>query len=173
MRTKIAFGAVCLTAALVVAGSLSAAHAQIGLQGIEGRIGLASLESGIGSTFVVSATADMGRLNEMFGLEFNADFWTKGQEESFSYYDYWADRWVAYTEKWTYTNFGFQANVRYDIPTEGAFRPYLYGGLGLNYWSVGWDVPYEGYTGLDLSVSGIEFGTSTSAPRRSSAAGRA
>lgn len=140
-----------LAAVLIAAGAIGflavPSQAKIGLEAIEARVGLASLEDDAGSTFIISAAADMGMLTKDLGLEFNADFWTKG----------WGDEEVA---EWTWTNIAFLANLRYAFPMKGgSFHPFAFGGIGFSYWKADWDCKYcDDEIWGDLSESGIEFG---------------
>jgi len=116
------------------------ARAAIGLEAIEARAGFADLEDEAGSTFILSAAADMGQLTEDFGLEFNVDFWTKG--------------WDAGIYDWSATNFGFLANGNYAFAMEGSFHPFVFAGAGLLYQTVSADCD-DCY--LDADESEVEF----------------
>ncbi len=125
--------------------------ADIGLKGIEGRVGLVSIDEGdAGSTFGISAGADLGELTPDLGLEAGIDFWSKG--------------WDAGNYSWSWTNIAFLGNVRYDFKTESSFHPFAFGGLALCYQSWDWDI--EGCTGggtiygdlCDFDDSSMEFG---------------
>jgi hypothetical protein len=146
------FAVVMLTAGLICGtGLLPAAAGDIGFKAIEGRVGFADLEGEAGSTFIVSAGADLGNLSPDLKLEGNIDFWTKGWDSE--------DLWGVHTTDWSYTwtMFGFIANLRYDIETQGNFHPFLFGGLGLQYWKS--DVDCTGCDDwIDTSASDMEFG---------------
>ncbi len=140
-----------LIAAIALSLCVSASHAgDIGLRGIEARIGLASLEGGGGSTFIVSGAGDLGWLGERIGLEANIDFWTKSWDENALF---WDEDW-----SWSWTNVGFLGNVRYFFPTQSTFHPFAFGGLGLHYWNASWDCKGCEDFGVDRSTSGIELG---------------
>lgn len=143
----------CLMVLALVAAASPCRAAELGLKALEVRAGLASLESSIGSTWMVSGGADLGKLTPDLGLELAVDFWTKNWNQDFPYYDYNWD--------WTYTNIGFLGHLRYDFMKEGTFRPFGYGGLGLLYQKFDWGCGQGGchsYLGTDLSVSKIRLG---------------
>ncbi|MFH1144922.1 MAG: outer membrane beta-barrel protein [Candidatus Eisenbacteria bacterium] len=131
-----------MAAALLVASA--AAESNIGLRAIEGRVGLADLEGDAGSTFIISAAADMGTLTPDLGLEFNIDFLTKSWDRG---YDDTSERSI--------TNLAFIANLRYAFKTQSTFHPFAFAGLGFNYWSS--DVERSG-GGDSEGFSDIEFG---------------
>jgi len=141
-----------LLAALLLAGAAAGltmpveAQMQIGLRAIEARVGFADLEDEAGSTFILSAAADMGRLTEQLLLELNADFWTKTWD-------------TAADAEWQWTNFALLANARYPFSLgESPIHPFAFGGLGLHYWKADWDCPQcDGFLGDD-DESGLEFG---------------
>jgi opacity protein-like surface antigen len=142
--------AIILSALLGLALGAATASAELGLKGIEGRVGLASLESDLGSTFIVSAAADMGTLVPELGFELNADFWIKSWDEDL--FDVkWSDDW---------TNIALLANVRYMFPMEGTFHPFVFGGLGLHYFSFSSKCSNCTLVGGDESASdtSIKFG---------------
>jgi opacity protein-like surface antigen len=134
--------AIILSALLGLSLGAATASAELGLKGIEGRVGLASLESDIGSTFIVSAAADMGTLVPELGFELNADFWIKSWDE-----EDWSDDW---------TNIALLANVRYMFPVKGTFHPFAFGGLGLHYFK--FSSKCSGCDELDESSSEMKFG---------------
>lgn len=147
MRRNSAVIVLTLLALLVGAG---AAQADLGLKAIEARLGLADLEGDAGSTFIVSAAADLGKLTPDLGLEFNVDFWSKS----------WGEDFVDYNWDWTWTNIAFLANLRYMFKTGSSFHPFIFGGAGLHYWDASWDCPLCGQYDylLDEGSSGVEFG---------------
>jgi len=115
MRTLFAILTAC---ALLFVGSAGQA-AEIGLQAMEVRLGLADLEGGGGSSFIFSAAADLGRLTPDLGLELNADFWTKSWGQDYGYLG------SSYNYDWTWTNIAFLGHLRYDFARDGGgFRPY-------------------------------------------------
>jgi hypothetical protein len=132
-----------LLALLVGAG---AAQADLGLKALEARVGFTDLEGNAGSTFIVSAAADLGKLTPDLGLEFNVDFWNKS----------WGAEIV--DADWTWTNIGFLANLRYMFKTHSSFHPLIFAGAGLHYWDASWDCPGCGQYFADASTNGIEFG---------------
>ncbi|MCK4306483.1 MAG: outer membrane beta-barrel protein [Candidatus Eisenbacteria sp.] len=139
--------AVVLVAVPGVLLSGSAAHAgEIGLKAIEGRLGFVDIgEGSAGSTFMISGSADLGMLTPDLGLEVGVDFWTKGWD-------------VGYYE-WSWTNIGFVGNIRYNIQTDGSFRPYGFGGLAICYQKWDWDCgDFYGAGTWEADESGIEFG---------------
>ena len=146
MKKKTTYFVLALVALLAGA---SAAQAELGLKGIEGRVGFADLEASVGSTFILSAAADMGMLSPDLGLEFNVDFWTKG-----------SDGFYGSSASWT--NIAFLANLSYNFKMEGSFHPYAFAGLGLHYLNYSYDCPlcddYPDYIEVDTSSSDVEFG---------------
>ncbi len=120
------------------------ARAAIGLEAIEARVGFADLEEEAGSTFILSAAADMGQLTEDIGFELNVDFWTKGWDVGF--FD------------WSATNFGFMANGNYAFPMEGSFHPFVFAGVGLLYQTYSADCDGCIFDFDDADESEIEFG---------------
>ncbi|MCK4412373.1 MAG: outer membrane beta-barrel protein [Candidatus Eisenbacteria sp.] len=141
-------------------GTLPAAG-EIGLQAIEGRIGFVDLEAPGGSTFMISAGADLGQLSPDLGLEAGIDFWTKGLDEGSDGYGGCNCTW-----DYSWSTIAFIGNVRYDIQTEGSFAPFLFGGLGFHFWKADADVDCsgcgvewvdEGYSHSDLEI-GFNFG---------------
>jgi opacity protein-like surface antigen len=137
----------CLMVLALVAAASPCRAAELGLKALEVRAGLASLEGNAGSTWMVSGGADLGKLTPVLGIDLGVDFWTKS----------WGESGIA---DWTWTNIGFLAHLRYDFMTEGSFRPYGYGGLGLHYWKASWDCGAwcDNWYGADLSTSGLELG---------------
>jgi opacity protein-like surface antigen len=135
---------------VVVCGT--AAHAgEIGLKGIEARIGLVDIEGDAGSTFGLSATADLGTLGSQIGLEAGIDFWNKGWDAGVP-----GSQW-----SYSWTNVALLVSARYNISTEGSFKPFAFAGLGFHLWK--WSSEYDGafdewWGDIDSSGSDIEFG---------------
>jgi opacity protein-like surface antigen len=133
---------------LVLAGLLlcagSGMASDIGLKGIEARLGFVAPEDPIDGTILFSAGADMGRFTEELGFELALDFWTKG--EDFAGYS------------WDWMDFGIMANLRYDFVGSSSFLPYTFAGLGFHFWDASYDCPgCSAFIG-DLSENGLEFG---------------
>jgi opacity protein-like surface antigen len=145
--------AIILSALLATLLGAAGASAEMGLLGIEGRAGLASIQSDIGSTFIVSAAADLGRVTPELGIELNADFWFKSfNEELFG---------ARASSDWV--SFAWLANVRYVFPVQGTFHPFVFGGVGLDYISVSSECSGCGFgddtAGSDSEIKfGLDFG---------------
>ncbi len=140
----------CLMVLALVAAASPSRAANLGLKALEVRAGFANLEGNAGGTWIVSGGADLGKLTPDLSLELGVDFWTKSWGEDFALYNW----------DWTYTDFSVLGHLRYDFMTEGTFRPYGYGGLGLAYQHFGWTCGQgcHTYLGADLSSSKMELG---------------
>jgi hypothetical protein len=144
-------------------GHLQAAAAvdRIGVRAVETRLGLAVPEDEVGTTFLVSGTADLGCLAPALGLELGADFWSVSEGGSRAGSDV------------TYTCVAFLGAIRYEVPAGGAWYPYGTAGLSLSYNKVSWecaDCPdWVDPSGSDMELGvvvggGAEFGSGDIVP---------
>lgn len=72
------------------------------------------------ATIGFGAVVGLGELSPGFGLELTADYW-KSNIENF--------------DDWEVKDFIVGVRARYDIASEGSMKPYLFGGLGMNFLS--------------------------------------
>jgi hypothetical protein len=138
--------AVLVSLAILCAGSATAA--EIGLKGIEGRLGVVSISDDVGSTFGLNLGADLGKLTPDLRLEAGIDWWSKS--------------WDVGDADWSWTNIAFLGNVRYDFAMESSIAPFAFGGVALCYQSWNWKIPgcHTSYLVdvCDLDDSSLEFG---------------
>ncbi len=93
---------------------------EMGLMAIEGRLGYVSIsENDAGGTFMLAASADLGKMTHDLGLDVGFDFWKKSWGPSGCETDF--------------TNIALGGNVKYAFETRSNFQPYALGGLSLNF----------------------------------------
>ncbi|MBU1702588.1 MAG: porin family protein [Candidatus Eisenbacteria bacterium] len=143
MKSILGVTSVVLVGMLLCAGTGFAG--EIGLKGIEARLGYADIEGDVGGAILFSGGADLGQLTPELGLELQADFWTKSED-------------FGGGVEWSWMDFGIMCNLRYDFVGGASFLPYTFAGLGFHYWDASWDCPGCSTFFGDLSESGLEFG---------------
>lgn len=100
----------------MMAGS---AFAGLGLMSFAPRVAYV-MPQDLDATIGFGAVVGLGELSPSFGLELTADYWKSNFEE---------------LDDWEVKDFILGLRARYDIATEGSMKPYLFGGLGLNFMS--------------------------------------
>ena len=138
----------CLILVTVLGCGSAVSAGEISFQSFEARLGFISIgESGAGSTFGISGTADMGQLSETIGLEAGVDFWKKSYDVG--------------VYEWSWTNISLNCNGRYDFSfsSDAAIFPYAFAGIVLSNQKVSWDSNNTLCTyGCDFDESSLEFG---------------
>ncbi len=138
----------CLVLITVICCGSAVSAGEISFRSFEARLGFISIgESGAGSTFGISGTADLGSLTETIGLEVGFDFWKKSYDVGFL--------------DWSWTNTSLNCNGRYEFSfnSDAAVYPYVFAGIVLSNQKVSWDNNDTFCThGCDLNKSNLEFG---------------
>ncbi|MGD9549075.1 MAG: outer membrane protein [Candidatus Krumholzibacteriia bacterium] len=114
------------------------AFAGLGLMSFAPRVAYVMPED-LDATIGFGAVVGLGELSPSFGLELTADYWKSNIEES---------------DDWEVKDFILGLRARYDIATEGNMKPYLFGGLGMNFMSV--DFTYVDFLGNHYDESDSE-----------------
>jgi len=109
------FGAVILVLVLSVCLPRPASAGEIGLKGIEPRLGIVSPEGAIGTNLIFGATADMGNLAEQIRLEFALEYWKDSEGDA------------------SFSNFALVPAVRYDFTPDSDVLFFGTAGLGLHF----------------------------------------
>jgi hypothetical protein len=136
--------------ALAVAVSSRAANAQaFGLTSVTGSLGLASPEV-IGSTFHVAARADVGQINEKWGIDAGLHFWKKSYQE----YDDFSG-----TTAESFRDLALTSGVKYKLAMDDpGLVPYARAGLGLHFEGASTGYASGGRTDVGLYLGGgVEY----------------
>jgi opacity protein-like surface antigen len=133
----------------IFAGSNAMAASDIGLKGVNLRVGYVSPEGDIESTIGFGGGVDLGTITPNIGLGVVLFYWSKSYDVGIY--------------SWTFSDFAIKVNGKYYFPMEKV-KPYVGAGIGLHMCSSKWEnpayTPYPGYTvpGGSETSSDTKFG---------------
>ncbi len=141
-----------LTVAVVLFTVSAVSSAQLALKGIGGAIGFVTGSLNTGGTssesmsgFAIAAHADLGEFAKDFSLVPDVTYWSMSKDVS------------GVSVK--FSDFAINANAHYNIAMEGMLKPYVGGGLGINFVSSTVAVPaFFGFGGGTATVSDTKIG---------------
>jgi len=106
------------------------AQANIGFNGIGVKVGYVMPEDPIESTFGFGLNADLGTITPKIKLGAFLDYWSKSYDYNYGY---------GVESEATFSVLAIGALARYDFTTSGNIKPYVAGGLGLDFGTFKWE----------------------------------
>ncbi len=108
-----------LTVIAIITMMAGSAFAGLGLTSFAPRVAYV-MPQDLDATIGFGAVVGLGEISPGFGLELTADYWKSNFEG---------------LDNWEVKDFIIGARARYDLATEGSMKPYLFGGLAMNFLS--------------------------------------